>query len=209
MLLCRRPKCWHCARSVEAAVVHADCLELVLRECTASEPLNQLWTVAAWRVPWRWAPHLFLDDADVLLPSSSVAEGIGMPGLGLLPSEIIQAIRNCSADSLYWRYITALDLGRYLSAFAPEGLISVPLNAILTWDRGAGMDLAVASPQRPFMQLTIDSHGIKRIERLLIKPPYSGWRRCENKTFVILSESRLERITIHFKVLISSIKNLF
>lgn len=190
-------------------MVHADCLELFLRECTASEPLNQLLAVAAWRVPWRWAPHLFLDDADVLLPTSSVAEGIGMPGLGLLPLEIIQAIRNYSADSFYWRYITALDLGRYLSAFAPESLISAPLNAISTWDRGAGLDLAVASPQRPFMRFTIDSHGIKRIERLPIKPLYSGWRRSESKTFVILSESQLERITIHFKVLISSMKNIF
>jgi hypothetical protein len=76
--LCRRPDCRQCAGSSEAATIHSDCLQLFARECKVKDALDRLWTTAAWRSPWRQAPHLRLADTHVM-PDISAVEAFGLP----------------------------------------------------------------------------------------------------------------------------------
>ncbi|KFA81328.1 hypothetical protein S40288_08298 [Stachybotrys chartarum IBT 40288] len=79
-----------------------------------------------------------------------------------------------------------------------EDLISIPLSEILAWERGGLPVLAYATPPKPIVRLTIDSHGVRKVERLPKKPLYRG-QRSDSAVFVILEENSLKRITMHCK----------
>ncbi len=198
MMPCRQPSCSRCAASTEASTIHLDCFQLFKRECRPEKALEHLWIAAAWRTPWRQAPHLLLDDRATLL-SSSVCMAYGIPELVSLPSEIVQMVRGYSASSLLWRWSSALDLASRLSVVAlEEKLVSIPLCNVLAWERGQPPPPATR-PVQPIIRLTIDSYGIKKIERLSENPRYNG-QRCDDVAFVLLEEFRLKDVVIHFKV---------
>ncbi|KFA79697.1 hypothetical protein S40288_09316, partial [Stachybotrys chartarum IBT 40288] len=108
-------------------------------------------------------------------------------------------VQGYSATSLLWRYSTVLDVcDRLHTSPISEDLISIPLSEILAWERGGLPVLAQATPRQPIVRLTIDSHGIGKVERLPRKPLYRG-HRSDSAVFAILEESSLQRITMHFK----------
>jgi len=196
---CRRPGCRQCASSAEAATVHLGCFQLVRREC-GHEILDRLWVEAAWRSPWRHAPHLHLPDMNVALDISA-AKALGLSGLRLLPLEMIQWIRSYSVISLLWRLSSARALASRLSAAAAGSLVSIPARDIPPWRRG-DTPAPVVPSRLPVIRLKIDSRGIEEVERLQKKPPYKVWR-SDQSVFVLLEESCLEGARVHFKVLAS------
>ncbi|KAI1255152.1 hypothetical protein MGN70_003216 [Eutypa lata] len=135
MLVCRFPSCTRCAASAEAATVHLDCFELFLRECQLKDALQQLWIFAAWRIVWREASVLGLDEFPAAV-NSSVAESLGLQELKSLPLEILTMIRNYSAASLLWRFNSVLALAHQSPAAVPAGLLSIPLCELSAWERG-------------------------------------------------------------------------
>ncbi len=180
--------------------MHSDCFEIFLRDRTIEEALEILWIATAWRNPWRGAPDLRLNNktniALTLLPG---AERHCIPQLNWLPLELIQVIQKYSE-----RYILALDLVYRLSAAISNELVSVPLCNISGWQRGDRPIVAAVSASH-IIRLTIDSRGIRKIERLPKYPTYSG-SRCDHVAFIIQEESYLSDVVAWFKVFIFSLR---
>jgi hypothetical protein len=159
--------------------MHSDCFEFFVRDQTLEKALDLLWIATAWQHPWRGAPDLRLyKKTNIALKLLPKAEKHCIPELSLLRLELIQVIQKYSE-----RYILALDLFYWLSTALSNELVSVPLCHISGWQRGDRPTVAVASAGR-IVRLTIDYHGIRKIERLSKYPIYAG-SRFNNVAFVI------------------------
>lgn len=188
--------------------IHSDCLNLFREECKTEDALDRLWRAAVSRSPWRGAPNFDLDQ-DTKLTVELVhekAKSFGVSGLTLLPPELILMIRDYSKSGMFWRYISALSFSRELSA-APintdlsSAPTSMPLDSISAWVRGRE-PLSFQSPDHlPLVRLTVDSRGIRQIERLPHRPSFHPWR-SDNMAFAIQEESQLKDITTQFKVML-------
>ncbi|KAH0593015.1 hypothetical protein MHUMG1_09262 [Metarhizium humberi] len=194
--LCRKPGCSRCATSAESSTVHSDCLDLVQQKCLLDKYLEQLWIITAWRVPWRCAPHFHLQETNVALDFSKL-EDLGISRLRLLPREVLHIVYVYSATSLFWRYNSASELARQLPILSSERR-SVPLCAVVSWDRGGQLTTSNAINHLPVLRLTIDSWGIKKVERLPEYPAFQGWR-TENLLFAVLQDRDIEGVTAHIK----------
>ncbi|KID82755.1 hypothetical protein MGU_09924 [Metarhizium guizhouense ARSEF 977] len=194
--LCRKPGCSRCATSAESSTVHSDCLDLVQQKCLLDRYLEQLWIITAWRVPWRHAPHFHLQESNVALDFSEL-EDLGISRLRCLPREVLHIVYVYSATSLFWRYNSASELARRLPIL-PSERRSVPLCAVVAWDRGGQLTTSNAINHLPVLRLTIDSWGIKKVERLPEYPAFQGWR-TENLLFVVLQERDIEGVIAHLK----------
>lgn len=181
--------------------MHSDCFALFTRECVLEDLLDRLWILAAWRNPWRGAPNFYLPDKTrVTMVFLESAEKLGMPKLKRLPPEIIDAIHSYSERSLFCRYVSVLSLVRELDREASRDTLSLPLRQVLTWERGGQLARMAGSADLPIVRLTIDSRGIKEVERLPRQPPQST-QRTDTMVFVIQEESQLEGVIVHVKVL--------
>lgn len=209
---CRRPDCGECDSDAETATVHSDCLQLFAREYKLEDVLDRLWVIAAWRSPWRGAHNLRLAEARLFMPDLSAAEALDLLKLRDLPPEILNWIRIYSPTSLFWRYSSVLELARGLSKAAAsesacKDILSIPLPLIWTWKRGelpvsiapSEVSAPAISPKAPIIRLTIDSYGLREVERLQEKPPYRTWR-SDHLAYVIVEEHSLKHAVMHFKV---------
>ncbi|ORY58252.1 uncharacterized protein BCR38DRAFT_448479 [Pseudomassariella vexata] len=199
-LLCWSPSCRRCGLSPEAVAIHSDCFKMFKKECTTKDALNRLWTAVVSRSPWRGAPNFQLDrDTNLAIDLvCEMAEKYGIPSLRLLPPELIRMIQDYSQSGTFWRYISVTSFSRELSV-ASVNPISILLCNISTWVRGREPTL-LESPGHPsIIRLTMDSRGIREIERLSHRPPYQHWR-SDNMAFAIQEESHLGNITTQYKV---------
>ena len=162
--------------------------------------------MAAARSPWRGAPNLHLEcDTNLAVELAyEKARVYGIPGLKLLPPELIEMVRGHSESGTFWRYISAMSFGRELSktpigTAASSLATSIPLGDILGWTRGREPTL-VQSPDRSLVvRLTIDYRGIRQVERLPRRPPYQQFR-SDSMAFAIQDEDQLRDIIVQFKV---------
>ncbi|KAI1416945.1 hypothetical protein F5Y13DRAFT_102682 [Hypoxylon sp. FL1857] len=196
MLLCREPECQICATSPEAVTVHFDCFTLFRRECKSIYLLQRLWIFSAWRVPWRQGPTSVIHDDLTVIPA-----GCPIPILARIPPELVRMIREYSSSSILWRFGLALKLAEQLSTSdAVSGdLVSIPLRDLSSWERGG--PLVSRTPNQPEAQcvyLTIDSLGIKKLERIPYAPSYNP-HPFKSSLFVIAQERYVENITARFK----------
>ncbi|KAI1104521.1 hypothetical protein F4804DRAFT_306751 [Jackrogersella minutella] len=200
MSLCRRPSCKLCRLSPEAATIHVDCFLLFRQRYNSTDILQRLWISAAWRTPWRDGPTSSIDDEHTTIPDISAVGSCLVPILRCLPPEIVQLIREYSAESLLWRFGLALGLSLRLSSLSTSGeLVSTLLPNCLTWERDSLSAPAMCSvSQLRIIRLTIDSFGIKKIERLPEIPSYNP-RRSDRSTFVTIGESQAQNVVAHFK----------
>ncbi|KAM6537698.1 hypothetical protein FALCPG4_003606 [Fusarium falciforme] len=97
---------------------------------------------------------------------------LGIPRLGLLPTEIVLIIQSYSFDSSPWRLYTTLSVAKQVSNGngSPQDLKIFRIGEVSAWERGKEPILANNSPQDPIIRLTLDAYGIKEVERL---PSYS------------------------------------
>ena len=174
--LCRRHGCSICASTPQFVQVHYDCYEIYMHESKleANEALGRLWAAGSWRSPWPKAPLIHLSrtapiDANTL---KRVAEICGIPQLSKLPPELVDMIRQFSPHELLWRSILVIRLANQLS-MSSEPLLRLPLDAILSWERG-GKLIRTSLSYPPWVRLTIDPHGISKVERLSERPLYDG-----------------------------------
>ncbi|KAF5006175.1 hypothetical protein FDECE_7450 [Fusarium decemcellulare] len=198
--ICRKPDCSRCTVSAEASTVHSDCFEFVARRCKLDDyNLDYLWVVTAWRAPWRQAPHFGLRDTEVVEPDWPVLDCLDISrNLALLPPEILGTIRRYSATSILWRFNAASKLTRQFPVALSDSLLSIPLYTIAAWKRG-GQPVTTEGHQLPIIRLTIDSWGIREVERLPSYPQFKTWR-TDSLVFVILDQAYLKDVTALFKV---------
>lgn len=198
MLLCRKPRCSICAASPEISVTHSDCYNLLTQSCDVSNHLDYLWILTAWRAPWRQAPYFHLRDA-ITKTGESVFEALNMSSMRKLPAEILNMIRDYSASSMIWRFQTVSGLAERFPTTTTDHLLSLPLQTVSAWKRGGQVMTAERADMLPVMRLTIDSWGIREIERLVESPEF-GRRRTDGLVFVLLSHQSLKGINAKFKV---------
>ena len=132
-------------------------------------------------------------------PDFSMFDDLGMSRMQLLPPEILQIIYRDSATSLSWRYCAASKLSEQLPAVSSEQLFSIPLCTVSAWERGSRPVILEAIHHLPVIRLTIDSRGIKRVERLSGHPQFNRWR-TDSQVFVTLDQRDLDGVSAHFKV---------
>lgn len=147
--------------------------------------------------PWRQAPDLFLQVRDIT-PNISSASALGIGRIRDLPPEILRIVHEHSSTSPFWRYSAASDLAQALCSIPPNDL-SVPLLRVRAWERGCCPEVEEIADRLHAMRLTIDSYGIRRIERLAGSLRYQQ-RRTNHLAFVILEADKMQDVTAHFKV---------
>ncbi|KAI1090914.1 hypothetical protein F5B19DRAFT_503459 [Rostrohypoxylon terebratum] len=187
--LCRRPNCKICATSPHFIPVHCDVLE-------------RLWTVAAWRSPWRRARPIYLFRNQPDLNSNSL-RAIGqicqLPQLCQLPIELLVIIHGYSEHALLWRAVSAHSLASHMSSTNPEPLTMMPLGGILFWERGGKLEKCCdsSSSRMTIMRLTIDSKGISKIE----SAPDHFPKDASHVRFAHIVEQKqtLGQLTVQFK----------
>ncbi|KAH8654723.1 hypothetical protein BGZ61DRAFT_524174 [Ilyonectria robusta] len=192
------PHCGACGSLMKVSkrfVVH--CFDVVAQRCKLDDYLDHLWIATAWRTPWRQAPNLRLEEPAITLDLAR-ADDLGIPRMRVLTPEILRMVHGYSATSLFWRYSGALDLVRRLSTSSLDELLSVPLCTVSAWKRGPPV-LSKTVRQLPVFRLTIDSYGIREIERLPERPRFQRWR-TDSLAFVILEQSYLQGVTARFKI---------
>ena len=129
------------ATHIEATAVHVNCLNVFLEHCKLpeDEAMRRLWIVATWRSPWKNAPFLYLFDSPNADPvyDEDVLRRLGLASLNSLPPEILLAIQKHSADSVLWCLNAAILLAQELSGFAKDEKTTVPVENLLSWERGS------------------------------------------------------------------------
>ena len=166
------------------------------------DALDRLWRAASWRKPWRDAPVLVLpEEAAASLSSVAiVAEKHGLPELSRMPPEIQRMVRDYSTPALFWRLTAALDLAARFENGPASDMVSLSLRDVAGWERGS-------DPARsedllrllPITRLTIDSWGLRKLERLQYKPRFSN-RRFDNMVFIVAGEECFDGVVAIFKV---------
>lgn len=193
-------------------LVHAECLQIFMRNCAAENALDRFWQASIWgRVPWSGArvPALRLPPRAVwhfLETFIYCAAQCGLR-LGHLPQVVVGSI----LDSLprpeyFWRCVTAIDLARRLSATAPppQPLRIVPLSRLVAWERGAPPQVASEESVEgaslpPIIRLTVDVDGLKKVERLSSRPQFER-QRFDDQVFVVEREAAFGVAIAYFKV---------
>jgi hypothetical protein len=161
------------------------------------------------RVPWtgisfptrRLASNLPLAcDLSALL---GCADRYGLTQLRTLPVELLITIEEFSRPHLFWRCVASVDLATQLSAGTSLPLQSFRLSSVVSWDRGNAPVIAAKGGDdftAPIIRLTIDSGGLRKLERLPERPPYEQ-RRFDESVFIVESQSHFGSTVAHFKVM--------
>lgn len=203
-VLCWAPNCYRCADAPEAVGIHSDCLNIFQEHCKVDTALDRLWTIVGQRNLWRGAPTLQLDrdpglEIDIVREK---AEIYGIRLLRLLPVELLQMIQDYSESATFWRYILVLSLARELSHLRSDvvsPITSMPLCNVLAWTRGdSNASLSRECP--PFVRMTLDCRGIRKIERLPERPAYQPGR-SDKDAFVIAHQDHLMDVATVPKVI--------
>lgn len=150
--LCQQPPSY-CSRFHELAepgsIIHPDCLQVFMRNCSAKDALDRLWQTRVWRrVPWMGArvpewkvtsrpvwhwidSFVFCAERFGLLSRNTSLPQIVLGGImGLLPR-----------DHLFWRYVSAMDLALRLSDAQLQPLRIIELHRVAFWERGTAPEL--------------------------------------------------------------------
>lgn len=197
ILLCRKPACSLCAVSPEASTVHSDCYEFVAQRSNVDRSLDYLWVVTAWRTPWRRAPKFRLEET-VVKSDWSVFDHVNISRMRLLPPEILKMIYEYSATSIIWRFNAASEVIQRLTIPSSDHLLSIPLHKVSAWKRSGQLRTTETAHNLQVVRLTIDSQGIREVERLPGNPPFRRWR-TDDLVFVTLNHELLDGAITHFK----------
>ncbi|KAI1158973.1 hypothetical protein F5B18DRAFT_638719, partial [Nemania serpens] len=197
-MLCRRNKCNQCVDAPEFIPIHYDCYQIFRRNVSPdeSEALDLLWTIGSWRNPWSRAQPIHLDHAIDRVGLEKISRISGLSGLCKLPHELVHIIRDYSPHELFWRSIFVISLSSEIPQMRP--LSRSPLDRVLSWDRGASPVLTSSVSLPPLIRLTIDIHGISKIERLDQRPGYDGLNMKE-LAYVLERREDLSNTYVEFK----------
>ncbi|OAA79129.1 hypothetical protein LEL_02615 [Akanthomyces lecanii RCEF 1005] len=199
---CQLPKCAKCTAELESVTVHRDCFQIFLQQTRAHKHITayNLWHAAHARYPWRgfWPlPQTILDEDAVSLAMTHAAANWHMP-LDMLPNELLLLVCENLRHGVFWRHVLAKEFIRKLVAEANNSTTTMTtLSQIESWTRGSAPTRANTGAGSYF-RLTIDSYGLREIERLAEFPAKSPMR-SETYAYVVDSVERLGQISASFK----------
>ncbi|KAL1894887.1 hypothetical protein Sste5346_005574 [Sporothrix stenoceras] len=229
--LCRWAGCKTCVVAPDVVTLHADCLEVYEQAATkdnetAEKARQRLWIAASWRTPWKKAPFLslFQNDNAQLSMSITLYKHLGISGMARMPPELASNIRELSKDSPLWRLNAAAYLALSLAEREKHEIAepskddaaahptSIPLSKVEAWERGGQLvrreekETTTATTDDSFIRLTVDTHGLLRIERLPERPAYDGttsagelaYALCEAK--ILDGADGAEGAKVHFQL---------
>jgi hypothetical protein len=140
---------------------------------------------------------------DLPLIGPSVATTLGMPMLASLPPTILHKIREETMSSKLWNYSDINKLAESLSEAAERDRSRHcqvhKLDEIEAWKRGQPPAKTDSASEFKINKLTIDRHGIKKIESLSDWPQYDYWR-SETRAYVFIDRSHAKQCRFQFKV---------
>ena len=197
--MCRYSFCNRCTVAPDSATIHADCFNLFRQRSLAEDGLVRLWISSAWRQPWTAVTTLRLSPrTDIARGIRLAAEVCDIPKLNSLPLELAEMIHTFSQSSTIWRYAAVLELVDTLSAADVHELVSIPLRKISAWSRSTSPTI-LSNVSKPLIRLTMDSWGLKSIERLYEAPELSG-KQADALAYIVEPESSFTNVTVDFKV---------
>ena len=187
MVPCRLLTCHrHYSRSnpkPDCVTIHKDCFDLLRRACAVfeveySQVADLIWIVAAWRrpaatsAPTRLSAHPYpMFDMKFL---RVLSRACGLPHLARMPFDILQHIQAYSADAPFWRPIQVMVFFETVRNLTLGPTLTVPVAQLEGWECDKPI-LPYSSPKLdPIIRVTIDAHGISKIERLPEMPVYTG-----------------------------------
>lgn len=172
VIFCTIPACKHCLANTESATIHADCLALFSRHCVAGDKLHRLWAASTAMAPWRHCVPLVLPYEGQLGDLRCVSKVLEMPKLNCLPVELAEMIATHVGPHIIWRYRTVIERATSLSSAHPnETPKTVFLGDLLGWSRQSEAHTYDQAPSAAYIRLTIDSCGIKQIDRISAPEP--------------------------------------
>ncbi len=206
---CMAAECVPCEVSPQSCVVHKDCLQVFIRNCTTHDALDRLWVARVWRRQlWvgMHVPELNLLRTDKILGSEvptllDYAERRGLPQLKVLPLELVGIIHKLLQGHLFWRYLAIVHMTRQFSIAPSQPLQSFPLRTVASWERGGMPKLAAGrlDDLPPTICLTLDVDGLRAFERLPERPTFEP-RRFNDLAFIVDEQTRHADTVAHFKV---------
>ncbi|KAF5973281.1 hypothetical protein FCOIX_8849 [Fusarium coicis] len=205
--LCNQDHCRDCKGSPESVTMHSECYRLFLQTYHDKPALERVWVAAAWRIPWvvrssQSMPHIGYIEPGLVSISSSAAEGLGIPQLATLPSEVLQLIASYSRGSLVWKYLIiearAEELSRCDESPSKEDDMLYNLGTFKKWHRGQDAEFDEDPPESFVFRFTLDSHGLLDIERLPNWPEYKSCRYGPYKYF-FLDSDEAEHTWLYFR----------
>nr|RBQ95628.1 hypothetical protein FVER53263_20159 [Fusarium verticillioides] len=129
-------------------------------------------------------------------------EGLGIPQLATLPSEVLQLIAAYSRGSLVWKYLIiearAEELSRCDESSSKDDHMLYNLGTFKKWHRGQDAEFDEDPPESFVFRLTLDSHGLLDIERLPNWPEYKSCRYGPYKYF-FLDSDKAEHTWLYFR----------
>lgn len=187
--------------SLQCAAAHHQCLTVYLKQCglPIRQGLDCVRTIALFRNPWSKLPQMRLRPYDPIHAGvmDRIAARSGLARLRSLPSELLYAIRQLSPHAFLWRTISTLALANQASLLI-EPTQTFALADIRQWCRGS-KGLAFAYDQQSLIKITVDSSGIREIERLHEWPPCC-LQTSEFESYVVEEAARLRGVKVQLKV---------
>lgn len=200
---CQFPRCTKCAGELESVTVHQDCFQIFLQQTAGHANITayHLWHAAHARYPWRgfWPLPLTILDENAARSAMEHAAAHWRLPLDTLPIELALLICENLRHAAFWRYVLAKEFTRKLIAEASSSVAQMTvLSRVDSWERGSAVKLATAE-SGPYFRFTIDSFGLREIERLSGMPAKSPLR-SETHAYVVDSVEQIGQISASFKV---------
>ncbi|KAL7921836.1 hypothetical protein ACQKWADRAFT_294567 [Trichoderma austrokoningii] len=163
---CDEPANKNCFGSVESVTVHSDCFCLFGKTCSAKDKYKRLWVAGTSMYPWRDVAPLTLDPV-LYAPTDILSSAAGFPK-PFLPDIAGLIGSHLQPNHALLRFCKVIQLAQYLNSAESGNAVTHPLCEVLSWTRGTAAPILVGQGEavNPRMRLTIDSRGIKSIERL-------------------------------------------
>lgn len=194
-----------CNATDESVTVHLDCIRLFGKTCSAQDKFRRLWIAGTRMYPWRDTQSLMLDPV-LYAPTDMISSAAGFQRT-LLPEVAGLIGSHLQSNHILLRFCKVIQLARYLSLAEPGKAVTYPLCEVLSWSRGTSPILAKQGQiidRR--MRLTIDSRGIKSIERVSDSPDgenVTGSSRSSH-AYIVEPVERLSGVGIEFQVSLPS-----
>lgn len=194
--------------------MHKDCLELFEHACISSDTLSCLWTMATWRSPWHDAPLLPLAPSTAIEVKEyirRVAEQWNLPGLKSLPIELDLLVFEQLPQSCLQRYISLWSVTRWWNIGDDRRPLAIPVNEIEEWHRGtrptihmqAGTNEPKSDINKYLMRLSIDSQGLRSIERVKPSSVNSDLPESSSTLYIVETAECFSTAILEYKVCVS------
>ncbi|KAK4230502.1 hypothetical protein QBC38DRAFT_496493 [Podospora fimiseda] len=177
--------CGKCDEFSEPLTVHHDCHCLFKQECRGDDAAMD---------------YMWLNERAAQLPVTYLAhwKTLGIPEMQRLPTEIIKMIRDYSSGNLFWRYNSVVTFAHQPRPPGDFPSCVVELGKVMSWERNQQPVLTDAEIWPSIVRITMDSRGLKRLERFQEMPPHQ-YGRSDSEAYSVFRQAKEEGPLMQFK----------